>query len=107
MIIYFILGKRVVADTTLRLFQTFLVFLFLLFHQYFFLIKGIKLFKNQFITIFFIMILSFLIFLLFIIGGNGAANGRYFFNLLGPFISLISGLGFNSFFHQNENKLKS
>jgi hypothetical protein len=73
----------------------------------FFLIKGVKLFEKKFITILFVMTLSFLIFLLLIINMDGAAMGRYFFNFLGPFICLISGLGFNLFFHQNVNKQKS
>lgn len=95
------------AKYYIKSFSDFFSFFIFIIPSVFFLIKGIKLFKKQFITILFIMTLSFLIFLLFILGGSGAADGRYFFNLLGPFIYLISGLGFNSFFHQNENKLKS
>lgn len=71
----------------------------------FFVIRGAKLFKKKFITIIFIMSLSFLIFFLFLFNIDGIAMGRYFFNFIGPIICLISGLGFNLFFHQNEKNM--
>ena len=88
-------------------FSDFFSFFIFIIPSLFFFIKGVKLFKKQFIKILFIMSLSFLIFFLFIFNIDGIAMGRYFFNFIGPIICLISGLGFNLFFHQNENKLKS
>jgi hypothetical protein len=70
----------------------------------FFFFVGVKLFKKKFISIFLIMFLSFFLFLLFIIKSDGNGMGRYFFDFLGPFICLISGLGFNLFFQNNLNK---
>jgi hypothetical protein len=72
----------------------------------FFLFKGVNFFKKKFISIIFIMALSFFLFLQFIIKTDGNGMGRYFFEVLGPFICLISGLGFNLFFYNNSNKLK-
>jgi len=71
----------------------------------FFVFRGAKFFKKKFITIIFIMSLTFLIFFLFIFNIDGIAMGRYFFNFIGPIICLISGLGFNLFFHQNEKNM--
>ena len=69
-----------------------------------FFFAGAKLFKKKFISILFIMFLSFFLFLQFIINLDGNGAGRYFFDFLGPFICLISGAGFNLFFQNNFNK---
>jgi hypothetical protein len=72
----------------------------------FFFFNGVKLFEKKFVTVLFIMTLSFIFFLQFIINLDGNSMGRYFFDFLGPFICLISGLGFNLFFFNNINKIK-
>lgn len=72
----------------------------------FFLFKGVIFFKKKFILTILIMALSFFLFLQFIIKTDGNGMGRYFFEILGPFICLISGLGFNSFLYNIYNKSK-
>lgn len=77
-------------------------FLYIIPSLFFFFI-GAKFFKKKFISILFIMSLSFFLFLQFILQLDGNGAGRYFFEFLGPFICLISGLGFNLFIRNNLN----